>query len=82
MKNFHLPLPELTYAQLRAQAEKSQVPATALAREAIDHWLREQARAERYDAVASYAAAVAGTVLDLDPALESAAVDHLLREQK
>jgi hypothetical protein len=79
MKNFHLPLPEVTYAQLRAVAAKSQVSATTLAREAIDHWLREQARADRHAAVASYAAAFAGTALDLDPALESAAIDHLIR---
>jgi len=32
MKNFHLPLPEQTYANLRAEAERAQVPATALAR--------------------------------------------------
>jgi len=39
MKNFHLPLPEHTYALLRAEAEQTQVPATVLAREAIDSWL-------------------------------------------
>ena len=36
MKNFHLPLPEQTYTHLRAEAERAHVPATALAREAID----------------------------------------------
>src|SRR5438105_5715457 len=36
VKNFHLPLPEQTYSRLRAEAERTQVPATALAREAID----------------------------------------------
>lgn len=35
MKNFHLPLPEQTYAQLRAEAQRTQVPATTLAREAV-----------------------------------------------
>ena len=42
MKNFHLPLPERTYTELRAEAERTQVPATTLAREAIDWWLRHQ----------------------------------------
>ena len=28
MKNFHVPLPEQTYANLRAEAERMQVPAT------------------------------------------------------
>lgn len=78
MKNFHLPLPEETYADLRAQAARMQVPATALAREAVDAWLRRQARQARADAIAAYAAETAGTRLDLDPELESAAIEHLM----
>jgi hypothetical protein len=77
MKNFHLPLPEQTYAQLRAEAERAQVPATTLAREAIDRWLRYRARKARHDAVAAYAAEMAGTDLDLDRDLESAGIEHL-----
>jgi hypothetical protein len=79
MKNFHVPLPESTYKHLRAEAERAQVPATALAREAIDLYLRQQWRAARHDAIAAYAAAMAGTDLDLDPELESAGIEHLLR---
>ena len=48
MKNFHVPLPEQTYALLRDAAERTQVPATNLAREAIDSWLRDQARKARH----------------------------------
>ena len=77
MKNFHVPLPEQTYSRLRAEAERTQVPATALAREAIDLWLRHQARKARHEAIAAYAAEMAGTNLDLDPDLESAAIEHL-----
>ena len=47
MKNFHLLLPEETYTQLRTEAERTQVPATALAREAIEFWLRERLRKAR-----------------------------------
>jgi hypothetical protein len=79
MKNFHLPLPEQTYALLRAAAESSQVPATALAREAIEAWLRGQARKARYNAIAAYAADAAGTDLDLDRDLESAGIEHLIK---
>ena len=82
MKNFHLPLPEQTYAQLRAAAERMQVPATALAREAVDWWLREQSRKIRQQDIATYAAEMAGTRLDLDTDLESAAVEHLVTVQK
>jgi hypothetical protein len=74
MKNFHLPLPDHIYTQLRAEAERTHVPATALAREAVDWWLRRQSRKTRRDAVATYAAEMAGTPLDLDTDLESAAI--------
>jgi hypothetical protein len=82
MKNFHLPLPEHTYANLRAEAERMQVPATTLAREAVDWWLRQQFRKARREAIEVYAAEVAGTHLDLDTDLESAAIDHLVRAGK
>src|SRR6266850_5583106 len=67
VKNFHLPLPEQTYSRLRAEAERTQVPATALAREAIDLWLRHQLRKARHQAISAYAEEMAGTNLDLDP---------------
>ena len=79
MKNFHLPLPEPTYSLLKAEAERTRLPATVLAREAIDTWLKDQARRARNDAIAAYAAEVAGTDLDLDRALESAGIEHLVK---
>jgi len=79
MKNFHLPLPDQTYLQRRAEAERTQIQATSLAREAIDSWLRENARKTRHDAIAAYASEVAGTHLDLDPELEAAGIDRLLK---
>ena len=82
MKNFHLPLPELTYSRLRAESERTQIPATALAREAIDLWLRQQLRKSRHKAIAAYAEEMAGTNLDLDPVLESAAIEHLMKPAK
>ena len=82
MKNFHLPLPDQTYADLRAQAERMQVPATTLAREAVNWWLRQQFRKARQEAIAAYAAEMAGTDLDLDSGLESAAIEHLVKAGK
>ena len=79
MKNFHLPLPDDTYEHLRAAAVRSKVPATTLAREAIDLWLRQHRRKARHDAVATYAAEAASTVLDLDVDLEAAGIEHLTR---
>ncbi len=82
MKNFHLPLPEQTYMGLRAEAERTGVPATTLAREAVDWWLRQQRRKARHDAIAAYATEMAGTPLDLDAGLESAAIEHILNASK
>lgn len=79
MRNFHLPLPEATYTRLRAEAERTHVPATALAREAVDWWLRQQFKRKRHEAIAAYSAGMAGTPLDLDPDLESAGIDHLIK---
>jgi predicted transcriptional regulator len=82
MQNFHVPLPDETYERLRAEAERSKVPATVLAREAIDFWLRQQFRKARHDAIAAYATRTAGTDLDLDTELEAAAVRHLVKTNK
>lgn len=82
MKNFHVPLPDETYDHLRSAAERSKVPATAIAREAIDFWLREQARKMRHAAIAAYAAEMAGTPLDLDAELERAGLEHLVETGK
>ena len=79
MKNFHLPLPDETYEHLRAAAERSRVPATAIAREAIDFWLRQELRKARHDAIAAYAAEMAGSALDLDANLEAAGIEHLMK---
>ena len=55
------------------------MPATALAREAIDAWLQQQKRKARHEAIAAYAAEMAGTSFDLDGTLEAAGIEHLLK---
>ena len=40
-RNFHVPLPESTYRELREIAEQLHRPATQLGREAIESWLKE-----------------------------------------
>ena len=82
MKNFHLPLPEQLYLRLKAEAERMQLPATTLAREAVDEWLRRQSRKARLDAIAAYASEMAGTPLDLDAELESSGIEHLVKTGK
>jgi hypothetical protein len=79
MRNFHLPLPEETYSRLRTESERTKVPATTLAREAVEWWLREQLRKVRQEAIAAYAEEMAGTRLDLDPELEKAGIELLMK---
>ena len=56
-----------------------QVPATTLAREAIDCWLRGQLKRARHGAIAMFAEEAGGTGADLDPNLEYAGIEHLLK---
>jgi hypothetical protein len=78
MKNFHLPLPEDLFAELRTEAERSQIPTTTLARQALEQWLKDKRRADLRQAIESYAVEMAGSEFDLDEALEDAAVESLL----
>lgn len=82
MRNFHLPLPDEVYQDLRQEAERSSKPATVLARQAIELWLRQRRKLERHRAIAAFAAEHAGTSLDLDSELESASIAHLISSPK
>jgi hypothetical protein len=74
LRNFHLPLPENVYQALRDEAAAVKQPATVIARQAIEAWLRERRKAAVREAIAVYAAEHGGTAADLDPALEAAGV--------
>jgi hypothetical protein len=78
MKNFHLPLPDQTYQELRTEAQRSRVPATSMARQAIQTWLEARKKAGRRRAIEQYAAEMAGSESDLDVAFERATVELLL----
>ena len=79
IKNFHLPLPPRVYDALREEAASLRQPATVVAREAIEAWLRERKRAGVREAIATYAVKHAGTTADLDPSLERASLELLRR---
>lgn len=80
--NFHVPLSKELYNKLRAEAKRSKQPATKLARQAIDLWLWQRQKEARHKAIAAYAAQCAGTESDLDEALETASIEHLLAEEE
>jgi hypothetical protein len=67
MKRLHLPSSEQTNTHLRAEAERPPMPAITVARDA------------RRDRIATCAAEMAGTDLDLDTDLESAGIEHLVK---
>ena len=77
LKNLHVPLPDELHDGLRAESKRTRRPATVLARQAIEAWLREQRKRARHEQIAAFASASAGTRLDLDPDLEQASLDHL-----
>jgi hypothetical protein len=81
MKNFDLPLPDHIYDELKSEAERSRMPATSMARYAIQTWLAARKKTARRQAIAAYAAEMAGTEFDLDRALESATLDLLLESE-
>ena len=49
--------------------------------EPTSDWLDDQERGGRQKAVLAYATSMAGTGFDLDPALESAGIEELNRDQ-
>lgn len=81
-KNFHVPLPDMIYSELMGLADELRIPATKLARNAIEIWLKERKKRALHKKITSYAAEMAGTSSDLDQALENAGIDFLLDEEK
>ena len=81
-KNFHLPLPAHVYSLLRDEASRAHRPATVLARQAIEDWLRQRRKAATHDAIAAYVAEMSGTGADLDPALEAASLECLAESER
>ena len=79
MKNVSVPVPEELYAEIRAFATASNLPATVVVRQAIDSWLKSHKREARKKAIAEYAREMAGTDFDLDRDLEAAGAEHLRR---
>jgi predicted DNA-binding protein len=78
-RNFHVPLSSELHRRLHAAARRSDRPATALAREAIEEHLANLDRRILGEEVRRYAEAQAGTSADLDEELEATGVSELLR---
>jgi len=76
-RNFHLPLPEDLYDELRSAAREAAQPATRFAQQLMRAGLEDWRRARRRLEVAVYARQIAGSTEDLDPELEHAGIRTL-----
>jgi hypothetical protein len=65
---------------LHDEAERAGLPATVLAREALQSWLTQRRRQRLHDEIATWANEHAGTDLDLDNDLEQAGLESLADE--
>ena len=77
IKNFHLPLPASLYARLRQAAARAGTPATGLAREAIEAWLKDEHRRQQRQELSDFVEVHAGTDWDCDPEWEAAGVESM-----
>lgn len=81
MHNFHLPLSDNLYNLLREESLRLHIPATELARRAINFWLKQMKKAAIHKSICEYASQNAGSGLDLDVALEKVSVEYLISDK-
>jgi predicted transcriptional regulator len=77
-KNLHVTLPSELDAELKDQARRLGVSATAIARAAIAECVGRQKSERLAGEIRAYADAMAGTGVDLDEAFEAGGVDDWL----
>ena len=80
--NFHLPLPAHLYQALTEQAEKANRPATKIAREAIEDWLKKEKQAVLHEQISHYAQTHARSLEDLDEPLEATSIEMLMKGKR
>ncbi len=76
-KKLSLPIPDEMHRELFDESRRTGVPATKLARSALEEWLRRRRRERRQEEVHQFAIEHAGTDYDLDTQIESVAADEL-----
>lgn len=79
--NFHVPLPEDLYKNLKKEAMQFHMAATELARYAIMFWLKKAQKASLHKAISKYAAGCAGTEFDLDKEFEKESMNLLFSKK-
>ncbi len=79
VKKLNLPLSPELHAALFTESRSLGIPATRLARSVLEEWLRKRRRARLEEEIYRFATTWGGTDIDLDPELEQAAAEELLR---
>ena len=72
-----LPLKSDVWGLLQVDAARMGRPAVSLVSEVVANWVRDRQRQRVAQDIAEFAAAHGGGELDLDPALEAAAIEAL-----
>lgn len=75
--NFHIPLSADLYNKLKETALRLGLPATQVARQALEAWVRQQKARALHEDIADFARQHGGGEYDLDEGLEDAAIEHL-----
>ena len=76
-----LPLESDVFGLLQVEAARMGRPMVSLVSDVVANWVRERQRQRVAQEIAEFAAAHAGSELDLDPALESAALEVLGKDE-
>ncbi len=70
------------WGMLHDEAIRTGRPTVSLASDVVTKWVRERQRQRVAQEIAEFAAAHAGSELDLDPKLEAAALDVLVEDEQ
>ena len=81
MMNLQLPLASDVFGLLQTEATQAGRPMISLASDVVTKWVRERHRQRVAHEIAEFAAAHAGSELDLDKDLEAATIEFLCKDE-
>jgi hypothetical protein len=79
VKKLSLPMPPELHEAIFAESRTLGLPVTRIVRSALEDWLSRRRRVRLEEEIYQFAMAHGGTEIDLDPQLEQAATEELLR---
>ncbi len=82
VKKLNLPLSPELHAALFTEPHNLGIPTTRLVRSVLEEWIEKRHRARLDEESYRFAMTWGGTEIDLDPELEQAATEELLRLDK